>query len=346
MESLRTFDAIQVTRAADRVRGLVGETPLVPFPAVQDPSPGASGPSGGIEVGPVELRLKLECLQETGSFKARGASNQLACLDAEGRAAGVVATSSGNHGQALAWAAQRAGVPATIFMPANAYPNKIEACRRQGADVVLLPTRAEAEAACAERVAAGAVLVHPYDAERTVEGAGTVGLEIARAWPEVDVVVFPVGGGGLISGSSLALRRELGDGVKIVGVEPEGAPTMTRGLAAGTPVDVEADTVVQGLCPLHSGALNIRIVTACVDLIETLPDGEILCAQARLVNEGGWVVEPAGAAAPAWVFAGRLPAEWSAGLDRPLRVCAVVSGGNPAPEQLDEIKRSGEGVGA
>ncbi len=336
MNALSPFDAIRVDLAADRIRELVRETPLADLAV----DPGDAGCE-------VELRLKLECLQETGSFKARGASNQIALLDEEGRAAGVVATSSGNHGQALAWAAARAGVPATIFMPANAYPNKVEACRSYGAEVVLLPTREEAERACAERVAAGAVLVHPYDAARTVEGAGTVGLEIARAWPEVDVVVLPVGGGGLIAGSALALRRELGERVRIVGVEPEGAPTMSLGVAAGKPVDLtEITTDVQGLCPLNAGELNVRIAGAVVDRVLTLPDASIFRAQERLVNEGGWVVEPAGAAATALVLSGGLPSEWTTGLDRPLRVCAVVSGGNPAPDQLEAVRSRAGGVGA
>jgi threonine dehydratase len=187
-------------------------------------------------------------------------------------------------------------------------------------------------------VKAGAVLIHPYDDARTVEGAGTVGLEIAEDWPEVDVVVFPVGGGGLIAGSSLALRRRLGGGVRIVGVEPAGAPSMTRGLAAGEPVLLsEITTRVQGLCPLGSGALDVAIAAACVDRMATLEDEPVFAAQARLVREGGWVVEPAGAAASALVFTGGLPDEWLRGLDRPLRVAAVVSGGNPAPEQLEEL---------
>ncbi len=324
MQTLPGFESIEIQRAAERIGAVAVRTPLAPFP---------SGLPG------IELRLKLECLQETGSFKARGAWNHVSQLGPAERRAGVVTTSSGNHGKALAWAAERAGVPATIFMPSDAYPNKIAACREHGAEVVLCATRDEAERACAERVAQGAVLVHPYDAERTVEGAGTVGLEIARDWPEVDVVVIPVGGGGLLSGSALALRRELGSRVKIVGVEPAGAPTMTRGLAAGEPVALtEITTAVQGLCPPQAGALNVAIAKACVDRVETLTDAPIFAAQARLVNEGGFTVEPAGAAAVAWVLSGGIPELWFAALDRKLCVAAVVSGGNPAPDQLARIR--------
>jgi threonine dehydratase len=319
------YDHIDVAAAAERIRGVLKRTPLAPFP---------SGDAS------IELRLKLECLQETGSFKPRGAWNQVSQLTADERALGVVATSSGNHGKALAWAARRAGVPATIFMPRDAYANKIEACRDYGADVVLCDGRAAAEAACGERVAAGAVLIHPYDAERTAEGAGTVGLEIAEDWPEVDVVVFPVGGGGLLAGSALALRRALADRVRILGVEPEGAPSMSRGIAAGHPVELtEITTAVQGLCPLQSGHLNVALAAVLVDRVSTLADERIFEAQARLVNEGGWDVEPAGAAATALVLSGGLAAEAQrARWTRPLRVVAVVSGGNPAPEQLAEIR--------
>jgi len=299
---------IDFAAAADRLRGVVERTPLAPFPSGDDQ---------------IELRLKLECLQVGRAFKARGAWNQVAQLDGAQRRAGVVATSSGNHAGALAWAAARAGVPCTVFMPADAYPVKIEACRERGAEVVLLPSREQAEAACAEAVAAGATLVHPYDAARTVEGAGTVALEILEDWPEVDVVVCPVGGGGLIAGCSLALRRASGGRVRVVGAEPAGAPSMSRGLAAGGPVTLERiTTAVQGLCPLDSGAINVAIAAACVERVVLLEDEPILAAQRRLVREGGWPVEPAGGAAPAAVFTGQIPAEG------PLRVAAVVSGGN------------------
>jgi len=315
---------IDVDAAAERLRGVVARTPLEPFDA-GDPR--------------VELRLKLECLQETGAFKARGAWNQVSRLTPAERARGVVATSSGNHGKALAWAAARADVRATIFIPADAYPNKIAACRELGARVELRPTRGEAEADCARAVEDGATLVHPYDAERTIEGAGTVGLEIAEDWPEVDVVVVPVGGGGLLAGSSLALRRRLGPRVRIVGVEPDGAPTLSRALEAGRPVHLDAvRTRVQGLFPPAAGRRNHAVCRRTVDAVRTLPDATILAAQAELVRRCGHAVEPAGAAAPALVLDRRLPADWLEGLGRPLRVACVVSGGNADPEQLAALR--------
>ena len=318
----RRFDAIRVEDARERLAGVVKRTPLVPV----DLAP-SSGPA-------VELRAKLENRQETGSFKARGAWNQVAQLDPAARRAGVVCPSSGNHGKALAWAAQRAGVPATIVMPANAYPNKIEACRALGAEVVLAPTREGADEECARLVAKGWTLVHPYDAERTIQGAGTVGLEIAEDWPEVDVVVVPVGGGGLISGVSLAIRQALGDRPEVVGAEPRGAPSLTRGLEAGRPVVLPSiESRVQGLTPLFSGQRNIDIARACVDAVVLFDDEVAFQAQRRLVALGE-VVEPAGAAATGLVLAGLLPG----GNGSPLRVAVVVSGGNPDPAQLASVR--------
>jgi len=319
------FDHIRIDEAAARVRGVVKRTPLLALDA-GDPR--------------VELRGKMENRQETGSFKARGAWNQVAQLDAAQRAAGVVCASSGNHGKALAWAAQRAGVPATIVMPKNAYANKVQACRDHGATVVLAEDREAADRECAARVAAGMTLVHPYDAERTIQGAGTVGLEIAEDWPQVEVVVVCVGGGGLVSGTSLALRRKLGTQVRIFGAEPEGAPSLTRGIAAGAPVHLAAITSkVQGLTPTYSGQLNVDVCSTTLDGTILLPDEVIFAGQKRLVAAGE-VVEPAGAAAYSAVVARRLPPELLAGRSAkdPLRVAVVVSGGNPDPAQLEGVR--------
>ena len=322
---------IRIRDAVTRLEGVTQETPLLAFDCADER---------------VRLLLKLENQQVTGSFKARGAWNQLSLLTPEERERGVIATSSGNHGKALSWAAQRAGIKATIVMPADAYPNKIAACREFGAEVVLGDTRAEAEAICAERVAAGAVLIHPYDAERTAQGAGTVGLEIIEQDPSVEVVVAPVGGGGLITGVSLAVRQEIGAGVFVLGVEPEGAASMQRGLAAGAPVLLEEITTeVQGLCPLSSGALNVATCAETVDSVQLVTDEEVFAAQAELVRAGE-VVEPAGAATTALILSGRLPERLLEGRSAtdPLRVVAIVSGGNPAPDQLEAV-RMAQGLG-
>ena len=332
MEALDSLARIDVTAAARRLEGVLRKTPLA-----------ADLPLSVGGVGPIELRLKLESEQETRSFKARGAWNQLSLLSEASRDVrerGVVATSSGNHGRAVAWAARRAGIPVTLYMPENIYPNKLRSCRDEGAEIVLCATRAEAEERCLEHVQRGATLVHPYDAERTVEGAGTVGLEIAQEWPEVEVVIFPVGGGGLLAGSALAIQRELGDEVAVIGVEPEGSPNLGRALDQGRVVTIDPiTTAVQGLCPMSTGALNLAIAERVVEGMVTLEDDEIFAAQDEL-DRAGLTVEPAGAASFAAVRSGALPAELFDGrtASDPLRVCCVVSGANADPAQLERMR--------
>lgn len=324
----REYSHIAIRDGAERVEGVVQRTRIVPVDA------GFAGDDR------IELRLKLENEQETGSFKARGAWNQISQLTADERAAGVVCTSSGNHGKALAWAAHRGGVPATILMPKDAYPNKVQACRDEEAEVVLCETRLAAEQLCEELVASGKVLVHPYDAERTLQGAGTVGLEIAQDWPEVEVCVFPVGGGGLICGSSLALREELGEDLRIFGAEPAGAPSMTRGIVAGEPVFLDdITTQVQGLCPINSGALNVDVCSRAVDQVFVVEDQEVFDAQLELLRRGHRA-EPAGSATSALLRAGLIPDDLLQGRsqENPLRVCAVLSGGNAAPDQIAALE--------
>lgn len=320
------FDFIDFLMAAQRIAARTVRTPLMRLPG-HDPR--------------LELRGKMENLQVTGAFKARGACNNMARLTAEERARGVVASSSGNHGRALAWAAQQAGVKATIVMPKDAYPNKIQACREAGAEVVLAEDRLDADVVTARLAAEGRVLIHPYDLAGTIEGAGTVGLEIAQDWPAVEVVVICVGGGGLSAGSSLALRRALGSRIHIFGAEPIGSPSMRDGLAAGQPVVLESITTqVQGLCPPQSGALNIAICATTLDGMLTPDDATIFAAQRRLVrSEPGWeaqIVEPAGACAYAAVISGMLPPALLEGRSAqdPLRVAVTISGGNPDPAQL------------
>jgi len=324
------FEAIDVEAAALRLQGKIRRTPLMPLPCDDER---------------LDLRGKMENLQETGSFKVRGALNNIAKLTEEERAQGVVASSSGNHGRALAYAARVSGVDATIVMPSNAYPNKIAACRAEGADVVLSDGRFDADRITNEIAAQGRLLIHPYDRAGTIEGAGTVGLEIAEDWPEVDVVIICVGGGGLSAGSSLALRRKLGARVRIVGAEPAGAPSMTLGIEHGGPRVLEQITTeVQGLCPPASGKLNIEIARTTFDRMICPDDATILGAQQRLVRDGdAWqaqVVEPAGACAYSVALHGMLPEEWLQNhtAERPLRVAVTISGGNPDPAQLESLR--------
>ncbi len=314
------FESLRFDQAAERLAGVALRTPIVELPS-PDPR--------------VALFGKLENRQVTGAFKARGAWNNVVQLSDEDRAAGVVCASSGNHGRALAWAARKAGVPATIVMPKDAYPNKIEACRAEEAEVVLAETRSSANDLCAERVAAGQVLIHPYDLDGTIEGAGTVGLEIHDQMPDVEAVLIPVGGGGLTAGCSLALRRAKGHDLKVVAIEPEGAATLTRGLAASEPVICDPITTeIQGLCPPSAGRRNIEICGVTVDDVWTVRDDQVYAAQKVLVDMGE-IVEPAGAATYAAAVAGLADA-WVArrSAANPLRVVVIVSGGNPHPDQL------------
>ena len=322
---LSAFASIDPVAAAARVAGAVTRTPLLDVDA-GDPR--------------IRLRAKLENRQVTGAFKARGAWNNVSLLSDDERARGVVACSSGNHGKALAWAAREAGVAATIVMPQDAYPNKIAACRELGAEVVLSVDRQDADRVANELAAEGRVFVHPYDRAGTVEGAGTVGVELLEDWPEVEVVVVPVGGGGLIAGTSLHLRRERGDDVTILGAEPAGAPSMFRGLEAGASVALdEITTAIQGLCPTSSGVLNVAVCSQTLDGVVLVEDEEVLAGQAHLVGLGE-TVEPAGGAAVAVVREGKLPAQLLEGRSAhdPLRVCCVVSGGNPDPAQLAALR--------
>lgn len=336
---------IDSARALMRIAGAVEPTPLVRLPF-------------GAEAG-LEVIGKMENRQVTGSFKARGALNNVLSLSEDERARGVVASSSGNHGRALAWAARRAGVAAAIAMPAAAYPNKIEACRAEGAEVVLAETREGADDAAAELASPGGggrVWIHPYDRPGTVEGAGTVGLEVAQALAEdpPDAFIACVGGGGLVSGSALALRRAFGGRVALFGAEPEGAATLSAGLAAGEPVPMpDLTSRVQGLTPPFSGKLNIEIAAAVLDGVISLPDAAILAAQALLARddaERGWTgetVEPAGGAALAAALVEGFPhlvrrvlaaRGHAISADRPVRVVVTISGGNPDPAQLAEVR--------
>lgn len=334
---------INFESARTRIEGVVDATPIRSLPVT------ASG---------IQALGKMENRQKTGSFKSRGASNNIAALTPQERARGVVASSSGNHGQALAWAAKASGVPAYIVMPENAYVNKIEACRAHGAEVILAPNRLRADELAQELAAEGKVWVHPYDRPGTVEGAGTVGLEIHDALPEVDVVLMCVGGGGLSAGSALAIRRRCEEGGRpqpiLIGVEPSGAATMDAGLHAGRSVRIEPITSsVQGLTTPFAGELNLSINRRVLDAVMSVPDDAIYAAQRVLVNDDpaqDWereTVEPAGAAAYTLVSDGRFPARLRQLLEergRPaadvgsLSMVLTISGGNPAPDQIARLR--------
>jgi threonine dehydratase len=300
---LVTLDDIRA--AAVRIRGVALRTPL-------------------LEVGP--LALKCENLQPMGAFKVRGACNMIAQLPPESRARGVITYSSGNHGQAVALVAQRFGIPAVVVMPETAPPIKVDGVRRYGGEVLFEGTttlqrkrRAEQELA-----ARGMTMVPPFDDPWVIAGQGTVGLEILEQCPGATTVYVPAGGGGLISGVSAAIKGMRG-GVRIVGVEPEGAAKMSRSRAAGHPVTLDrVSSIADGLLAVRPGDLTFEHVQTLVDEVLTVSDDQIRAAVRWLFREASLVAEPSGAAAVAGALAQMSDTRSGA-------TVAIVSGGNVDP---------------
>jgi threonine dehydratase len=313
--SLVSLDEIRASAA--RIRSIARVTPVL------DVSDLAGRP----------LWLKCEPQQPGGAFKIRGATNMLQRLPADALAAGVITYSSGNHGQAVALAASRLGARAVIVMPTSAPAVKIAGVRRWGGDVILEGTTSVERRTRAEREIArhGYTMVPPFDHAWVIEGQGTCGLEILEQVPAVDVVVVPMGGGGLISGVAAAVKGARTD-VAVVGVEPEGAAKMRASLAAGHPVTLDrVETIADGLMPVRPGDLTFAHVQALVDDVVTVDDAAIRRAALWLFHEAKQVVEPSGAAA---VAAALSPAASGRLADRSLRVVAILSGGNVAPATL------------
>ena len=310
--NLVTLD--DVRDAAKSVHGVAVRTPLLPAQWAG------------------ELWLKPESLQPIGSFKLRGAYHAVASLPAERRANGVVAHSSGNHGQAVAFAARAFGVPSVVVMPDVAEPIKIEATRALGAEVILVPPSERlslAEEIVAER---GMTLIPPFDHPHIIAGQGTVGLEIVEDLPDVDVVLVPVGGGGLASGVATAVKG-LRPSVKVVGIEPEVAADAADSFRAGSlvtwPVEKTYRTIADGL-RTNLSELTLAHLRARLDGIVTVTEDEIRSTVRTLVRSARLVVEPSGAVAPAAFLHRR--AELPAG-----RTAAVISGGNVRPELLASL---------
>jgi threonine dehydratase len=275
-----------------------------------------------------QVFLKAELFQRTGSFKPRGVLNKLRSLTPEERARGVIGASAGNHAQALAYCARLEGLDALVVMWSTASPAKIEATRGYGAEIDLQAPGPETvfERLSALQEETGRTLVHPFDDPLVVAGQGTVGLEIAEDVPEVDVVVVPVGGGGLIAGIATALP-----GTRIVGVEPSTSNALTAGLAAGAPTPVAPRSIADGLNAPFAGALAIRVAAERGLEIVQVEEREIEDGMRFLYQRAKLACEPAGAAATAALQAGKVPLEGGE------TVVAVVSGGNVAAETAAAI---------
>jgi len=271
-----------------------------------------------------DVFLKAELFQKTGSFKPRGMLNVLASLAPEEKARGIVTWSAGNAAQGAAFAAAQEGVSCTVFMWASANPAKVAATRAYGAEVDLEAAGpAEAHARLLEHVErTGKTFVHPFDDPVLQAGHGTLGLEVVEDVPDVDTIVVPIGGGGLIAGVASAVE------CRVVGVEPESAATVTAALAAGAPVAIEPGSIADGLNAPFTGEGTLAICRERVDDIVLVGDEEIAEAMRFLYARAKLACEPAGAASVAAVLAGKVDGD---------RTVCVVSGGNADPQKTAGI---------
>jgi threonine dehydratase len=322
--TLTTLAAIRDARK--RLAGAVTRTPTLAAPRL------------GETLG-VSLQVKAELFQHTGSFKARGVLNKLRQLPPGEVARGVVTFSAGNHGATLSWAAREAGGRATVLMPAHAAPSKIARVRAYGGEPVLTTGNllAETQRLQSER---GLAFVHPFDDPDIIAGHATAGLEIMEDEPDPDMVIVPIGGGGLISGIAAAVKLTR-RATQVIGVEPTGADAMSRSLAAGRPVAIDKPTsVADGLTAPFAGEHTFAHVCEFVDRVVLVDDDAILRALGLLIERAKLAAEPAGAAAYAALLSGAITVPARA------RVVCVVSGGNADPAVLQRaLQTLGGGPG-
>jgi threonine dehydratase len=304
--------------AATGLEGIAVRTPLLDAPAL-------SALLG------LPVALKCENLQPIGAFKIRGAYTAISGIPPESRARGVITYSSGNHGQAVAFAARLLGIRAVVVMPERAPAIKVEGVRRYGGEVVIAGNssaeRHERARALAEE--GGLAMVPPYESLDVIAGQGTCGLEILEQWPAVGTILVPVGGGGLIAGIAAAVSA-LEPTVRVIGVEPVGAPKLARALEAGRPVKLDStDSLADGLLPLSIGQLPFAVLSGVVRESILVSEEEIAAAVGFLSREMGLSPEPSGAVTTAALLSGRAP------LSGP--TVAVVSGGNVDPHLLKRL---------
>jgi threonine dehydratase len=319
-------DLETIRAAAKRIAGIAVQTPLV-----RAPFPGLAGRGTGRAIW-----LKAESLQPIGAFKIRGAANKILQLTPQEIARGVITYSSGNHAQGVAYAAREVGAKAVIVMPSNAPPIKRAATLALGAEVVDVGPASSERLAVAEKLVRehGYVVIPPYDDEQIIAGQATCGLEIAHALPDVDLVLAPVSGGGLLSGVAAALKL-LRPACKVFGVEPELAGDTAESFRTGSivtwPAELTSRTIADGLRTQSVGERNFAHIQAFVDGILTVTEAEIRAAMRAIVATARLVPEPSGAvAAAALLFhAAELPVYTKA--------VAVVSGGNVAPAMLADV---------
>ena len=270
-----------------------------------------------------ELYLKTENLQLTGSFKLRGAYYKISQLSEEQRAAGIIACSAGNHAQGVALAASRMGIKSTICMPDGAPISKVESTKALGAEVCLVKgAYDDAYAhACRLQQETGSTFIHPFNDDEVIAGQGTIGLEILDQLADVDAVICPIGGGGLISGVAYAIKT-LNPGVQVYGVQAENAPSMARSVEAGEAVTLETvQTFADGIAVKHPGDVTFEMVRKYVDAVVTVSEDEIAAAILALIEKQKLIAEGAGAVSVAAAMFHKLPIEGK-------KVVCIVSGGN------------------
>ena len=270
-----------------------------------------------------ELYLKTENLQLTGSFKLRGAYYKISQLSEEQRAAGIIACSAGNHAQGVALAASRMGIKSIICMPDGAPISKVESTKALGAEVCLVKgAYDDAYAhACRLQQETGSTFIHPFNDDEVIAGQGTIGLEILDQLADVDAVICPIGGGGLISGVAYAIKT-LNPGVQVYGVQAENAPSMARSVEAGEAVTLETvQTFADGIAVKHPGDVTFEMVRKYVDAVVTVSEDEIAAAILALIEKQKLIAEGAGAVSVAAAMFHKLPIEGK-------KVVCIVSGGN------------------
>jgi threonine dehydratase len=314
-----TLELEDVERAAQRLAGTAHRTPVLTSRTLDERTA-------------ARVHVKAECFQRGGAFKFRGAFNKISSLDEDALRRGVLAYSSGNHAQAVAIAAGLLGSQATIVMPEDAPAAKLDATRGYGAEVVPYDRWTESREEIGERLAAerGLELVKPYDDPLVMAGQGTVALELLADVPDLDVLLVPVSGGGLIAGSATAAKA-LRPGAHVVGVEPEAGDDTRRSLAAGERVHIDVPaTIADGLQATEPGELTFEVNRRLVDEIVTVTDEEIVEAMVFLCDRLKVVAEPSGAVGLAALLSGKLEA-------RERSVGVVLSGGNVGAARFAEL---------
>lgn len=304
--------------AAKGLEGIAVRTPLLDAPVLSN-------------LLGLPVALKCEHLQPIGAFKIRGAYTAVSRIPPESRARGVITYSSGNHGQAVAFAARLLGTKAVVVMPERAPAIKVEGVRRYGGEVVIAGNSSaerwqRAKALAEER---GLTMVPPYESLDVIAGQGTCGVEILEQWPVVETILVPVGGGGLIAGIAAAVAA-LKPAVRVIGVEPAGAAKLTRALEQGRPVQLDrTDSLADGLLPLSVGELPFGVLSGVVRESIVVTEDEIVAAVRFLSREMGLSPEPSGAVTTAALLSGKVSGSGP--------TAAVVSGGNVDPDLLKRL---------